>query len=139
MRTGFAQGPAGVVQSVSTSNRDCAVNVDTGKITWQSKTEQPMMGGALATAGNLVFAGEANGLFKAYDATTGKALWQFQGGAGVNSAPMSFEVDGKQHIAVAAGALYAFAAWIIGLLPGFPMAAAIHSRPLSVCRAIKGP
>ena len=62
-----------------------------------------MVGGALATAGNLVFAGEANGLFKAYDATTGEVLWQFQAGAGVNAAPMSFEVDGKQHIAVAAG------------------------------------
>ena len=80
-----------------------AVNVDTGKISWQANTEQPMIGGALATAGNLVFAGEANGLFKAYDATTGQVLWQFQGGAGVNAAPMSFEVDGKQHIAVAAG------------------------------------
>jgi PQQ-dependent dehydrogenase (methanol/ethanol family) len=80
-----------------------AVNVDTGKIAWQAKTDEPMIGGALATAGNLVFAGEANGLFKAYDATSGKVLWQFQGGAGVNAAPMSFEVDGKQHIAVAAG------------------------------------
>ncbi len=80
-----------------------AVNVDEGQIHWQVKTEQPMIGGALATAGNLVFAGEGNGLFKAYDSSTGEKLWQFQGGAGVNSAPMSFEVDGKQHIAVAAG------------------------------------
>ncbi|HZD53369.1 MAG TPA: hypothetical protein VE175_09990, partial [Woeseiaceae bacterium] len=48
-------------------------------------------------------AGEGNGSFNAYDATSGKKLWSFQAGAGVNSAPMAFEIDGKQHIAVAAG------------------------------------
>lgn len=42
-----------------------------GKIAWQTKTEQPMIGGALATAGNLLFAGEGNGWFNAYDAKTG--------------------------------------------------------------------
>ena len=80
-----------------------AVNVDTGKIAWQTKTAQPMIGGALATAGNLVFAGEGNGWFKAYDAKTGKVLWQFQCGAGVNAPPVSYSVNGKQYIAVAAG------------------------------------
>ncbi|MEE9139616.1 MAG: PQQ-binding-like beta-propeller repeat protein [Alphaproteobacteria bacterium] len=80
-----------------------AVNVDTGAIAWQARTEQPMIGGALTTAGGLVFAGEGNGLFKAYDASTGKVLWQFQGGAGVNAAPTAYEVNGKLHIAVAAG------------------------------------
>jgi alcohol dehydrogenase (cytochrome c) len=80
-----------------------AVNVDTAEIVWQAKTEDPMIGGALTTAGNLVFAGEGNGSFNAYDATTGDKLWSFQAGAGVNSAPMAFEVDGKLHIAVAAG------------------------------------
>jgi PQQ-dependent dehydrogenase (methanol/ethanol family) len=80
-----------------------AVNIDTGKIVWQQKTEQPMIGGALATAGGLVFAGEGNGLFKAYDSRTGKILWQFQCGAGVNAPPVSYTVGGKQYIAVAAG------------------------------------
>jgi PQQ-dependent dehydrogenase (methanol/ethanol family) len=80
-----------------------AVNIDTGKITWQVKTPQPMMGGALSTAGNLVFAGEGNGLFKAYDASTGQVLWQFQCGAGVNAPPVSYTVNGKQYVAVAAG------------------------------------
>jgi alcohol dehydrogenase (cytochrome c) len=80
-----------------------AVNIDTGKIAWQQKTEQPMIGGALATAGGLVFAGEGNGLLKAYDAQTGKVLWQFQCGAGVNAPPVSYMVGGKQYIAVAAG------------------------------------
>jgi alcohol dehydrogenase (cytochrome c) len=80
-----------------------AVNIDTGKLAWQTKTDQPMIGGALATAGGLVFAGEGNGWFKAYDAKTGKVLWRFQCGAGVNAPPVSYTVDGKQYIAVAAG------------------------------------
>jgi glucose dehydrogenase len=80
-----------------------AVNIDTAKIVWQKQTDQPMIGGALTTAGGLVFAGEGNGQFNAYDATSGNVLWSFQAGAGVNSAAMSFKVDGKQYIAVAAG------------------------------------
>ena len=45
-----------------------AVNLDTGKVAWGVKTPQPLIGGVLATAGDLVFNGEANGWFKAYDA-----------------------------------------------------------------------
>jgi len=80
-----------------------AVNLDTGKIVWKARTDQPMIGGVLATAGNLVFAGEGNGWFKAYDAKTGKVLWQYQCGAGVNAPPTSYTINGKQYIAVAAG------------------------------------
>ena len=80
-----------------------AVDTTTGKIAWQVKTEQPMIGGATATAGGLVFTGEGNGWFKAYDARTGAVLWQFYCGAGVNAAPSVFEVDGEQFVAVAAG------------------------------------
>ena len=79
------------------------VNLQTGKIAWQVKTEQPMIGGATATAGGLVFTGEGNGWFKAYDARTGAVLWQFFCGAGVNAAPSVFQVDGEQFVAVAAG------------------------------------
>ncbi len=80
-----------------------AIDLKTGKIAWQVKTEQPMIGGATATAGGLMFTGEGNGWFKAYDAKTGKVLWSFYCGAGVNAAPSVFEVDGEQFIAVAAG------------------------------------
>ena len=80
-----------------------AVEYDTGKIRWQVKTQQPMIGGILATAGGLVFAGEGNGYFKAYDSATGAELWRFQAGAGVNAPPSSYTVDGKQYIVVAAG------------------------------------
>lgn len=80
-----------------------AVDYNTGKIKWKVKTEQPMIGGILPTAGGLVFAGEGNGMFKAYDADTGSMLWKFQAGAGVNAPPSSYTVDGQQYIVVAAG------------------------------------
>jgi PQQ-dependent dehydrogenase (methanol/ethanol family) len=80
-----------------------AVDYNTGKIRWQVKTPQPMIGGVLATAGGLVFTGEGNGQFKAYDAETGANLWMFQAGAGVNAPPSSYSVGGKQYIVVGAG------------------------------------
>jgi PQQ-dependent dehydrogenase (methanol/ethanol family) len=80
-----------------------AVDLKTGKIAWQNKVPQPMMGGALATAGGLTFTGEGNGNFNAYDSKTGKLLWQFNGGAGCNSAPMTFTHGGEQFVAVACG------------------------------------
>ena len=79
------------------------MDYNTGKIKWQVKTPQPMIGGILATSGGLVFTGEGNGMFKAYDAETGTVLWKFQAGAGVNAPPSSYTVDGKQYIVVAAG------------------------------------
>ena len=80
-----------------------AVNLKTGKIAWQNKVPQPMMGGSLATAGGLTFTGEGNGNFNAYNSRTGKLLWQFNAGAGCNSAPMTFMHGGEQFIAVACG------------------------------------
>lgn len=80
-----------------------AIDLNTGKRAWQVKTDQPMIGGALATGGNLVFTGEGNGHFNAYDARTGKTLWSFTGGAGCNAPPVTYSLDGKQYIAVACG------------------------------------
>ena len=80
-----------------------AVDYNTGKIRWQVKTPQPMIGGILATATGLVFAGEANGRFRAYDGGKGNVLWTFNAGAGVNAPPSSYVVDGKQYIVVGAG------------------------------------
>ena len=80
-----------------------AVDYNTGKIKWQAKTPLPMMGGPLTTAGGLMFTGEGTGWFRAYDAATGKVLWSFFAGAGVNAPPASYSVDGKQYIVVGAG------------------------------------
>ncbi len=83
--------------------RVAAVNVDTGKIAWKFDTAQPLIGGALATAGDLVFYGEGNGLFRALDARNGKLLWEYQCGAGANAMPVSYSVKNRQYIAMGCG------------------------------------
>src|SRR3989441_252697 len=92
-----------VIPSEKQSGRLVAVNIDTGKVAGKFGTGQPLIGGVLATAGNLVFNGEGNGLFRAFDAKTGKMLWEYQCGAGVNAPAVSYMVRGKQYVAVAAG------------------------------------
>src|SRR2546422_818707 len=72
-----------------------AIDLNGGKTGGPEKPALPMMGGATATAGGLVFTGEGNGWFKAYDAKTGAVLWKFYCGAGANAAPSVFEVDGE--------------------------------------------
>ena len=80
-----------------------AVDYNTGKIKWQVKTPEPMIGGILATAGGLVFTGEGNGKFAAYNSSTGEELWSFGAGAGVNAPPSTYMIGGKQYIVVGAG------------------------------------
>jgi alcohol dehydrogenase (cytochrome c) len=86
-----------------------AIDPDTGKIKWEWKHPSPTWSGVLSTAGGIVFTGDAEGNFIALDAASGKALWHFQCGASVYSSPMSYAVDGRQYVAVAAGtALFTF-------------------------------
>ena len=61
------------------------------------------IGGGCVTGGGVFFAGEANGYFRAYNAKTGKKLWEFQTGAGANAACALYELGGKLHVAVASG------------------------------------
>src|SRR5258708_38618571 len=72
-----------------------------GRVLWQVKTPEPLVGGTLATAGGLVFTGEANGRFGAYDAATGKTLWTHQTRVNVRAPPMSHAVNGRQVVAAA--------------------------------------
>jgi alcohol dehydrogenase (cytochrome c) len=74
-----------------------------GRIAWQQKTDEHLVGGVVATAGGLVFTGEGNGQFSAFDAETGKRLWRFNCGAGVNAPPVTYAVNGKQFVVAAAG------------------------------------
>ena len=80
-----------------------AIDLTNGKIRWQHKTAQPLVGGILATGGNILFMGEGNGRFNAYAAATGELLWQDQVEAGVNAPPVTYQIDGVQYVAVAAG------------------------------------
>ncbi|MGH2346524.1 MAG: PQQ-binding-like beta-propeller repeat protein, partial [Chloroflexota bacterium] len=80
-----------------------ALDPSTGHIRWQVHVPAPMIGGALATAGNLVFSGADNGRFYAFDAQTGAILWQSPVGLGFGAAPITYMVHGVQYIAIAAG------------------------------------
>ena len=80
-----------------------AINLSNGEIIWQHKTEQPLLGGTLATNGKLVFSGEGNGNLNAFHSLTGQLLWTTKINAGVNAPPITYMIEGKQYIAVAAG------------------------------------
>jgi quinohemoprotein ethanol dehydrogenase len=98
-----------------------AMDVKSGKVRWQTPTETVLVGGSCTTAGGLVFAGEADHqrgqnpdpfapdtFFTAFDAANGQRLWRYPipGRAGVNAPCVSYEVDGEQFIAVAAGGTF---------------------------------
>ena len=70
---------------------------------WGNTDALPWLGGTMTTAGGLVFHGDVRGLFKALDAKSGKTLWQFNTGSGISAGPMTYELDGKQYVAVVSG------------------------------------
>ena len=88
-----------------------AIDPETGKVLWKHEfSSASLQAGVLATAGGVLFAGSAGGDFVALDARTGAALWHFGAGAEVTSSPMSYTVNGRQYVALAAnGVLYSFA------------------------------
>lgn len=73
------------------------------KAVWKVDHISPWNGGVLTTAGNLVFQGTADGRFVAYDAKSGKKLWETPTGTGVIAAPATFEIDGTQYVSIAVG------------------------------------
>jgi glucose dehydrogenase len=81
-----------------------------GRLRWQVKTDEPLIGGVLATAGGLVFSGAGKGRFAAFAASSGRQLWSFQCDAGVNAPPITYRMGGRQYVVVAAGgnALFGF-------------------------------
>jgi alcohol dehydrogenase (cytochrome c) len=86
-----------------------ALEAATGKIKWEFRLHSPPWAGVMSTAGGVVFGGSNEGNFYALDASTGKPLWDFQTGGGIAANPVSFSVDGKQRVAIAAGsALFVF-------------------------------
>jgi alcohol dehydrogenase (cytochrome c) len=80
-----------------------AVDLNTGHVAWQDTVRHPMVGGAAATAGGVVFVGTKDRRFLGIDARSGKILWTYSAPAGVNAPPVSYMVDGRQYVAVAAG------------------------------------
>ncbi|MFM2008726.1 MAG: hypothetical protein RIR02_676 [Pseudomonadota bacterium] len=73
------------------------------KTVWMNKNSLPFNGGTMTTASGLVFAGDIQGMFRAFDGKTGKELWKFNTGSGITAAPMTYTIDGKQYVAVVSG------------------------------------
>jgi alcohol dehydrogenase (cytochrome c) len=70
---------------------------------WGNKDELPWLGATLTTGSGLTFHGDIKGAFKALDAKSGQKLWEFNSGSGISAAPITYEVDGKQYVAVVSG------------------------------------
>jgi alcohol dehydrogenase (cytochrome c) len=80
-----------------------AIDPLTGKAKWQAPSTLPRFSGVLSTAGGVVFSGQLTGEFEAFDADTGKKLWQFKTGSGIEGQPVTWETDGRQYVAVSSG------------------------------------
>lgn len=80
-----------------------AMDPITGKLAWKKRFEMPALAGVLATGGGLVFTGDMVGNLYAFDADNGDVLWQFNAGSGSRGGPVSYQVDGKQYIAIPTG------------------------------------
>jgi alcohol dehydrogenase (cytochrome c) len=77
-------------------------------LTGEKKWRMPLMdfqiwSGMLATGGDLLFTGKETGEFIALDASSGKQLWQFQTGSGINAMPVTFTHKGRQYVTVLSG------------------------------------
>ncbi|MDA0821649.1 MAG: PQQ-dependent dehydrogenase, methanol/ethanol family [Proteobacteria bacterium] len=95
-----------------------AMDVNTGTVAGKYDTVYPQYGGLLATKGGLVFAGKPDGAVVAIDSDTMQELWSFTTNTSVNAPPITFAVDGKQYVAILAGAGGAWPLWFIGATPG---------------------
>jgi alcohol dehydrogenase (cytochrome c) len=79
-----------------------AISAETGQTTWKHEERAGAMSLA-ATGGGLIFGGDVNGRFRAYDDKTGKVLWEMNLGSPVSGYPVTFSVGGKQFVAVTTG------------------------------------
>jgi alcohol dehydrogenase (cytochrome c) len=79
------------------------LDVRTGKVLWKQQTRPPYDSAALTTAGGLVFVGDWNRHFYAYDAATGAQLWETRTPSSAQGSPITYAVDGRQYLAVPSG------------------------------------
>jgi cytochrome c553 len=105
----FKRAPIGWNIGMTTTNRAdvkgylVAWDPVNQKEVWRANYMGPWNGGILTTAGNLVFQGNAAGSFAAYRADTGEKLWTTPAQAAIMAAPVTYEVDGEQSVAVLSG------------------------------------
>jgi alcohol dehydrogenase (cytochrome c) len=82
-----------------------AFDVARRTVRWRAVSPAPFWAGAVATSAGLVFTGDMRGYFMALDARTGSILWQFQTGSGIIGSPISYQLDGRQYLAVPSGGI----------------------------------
>ena len=80
-----------------------AIDPATAETRWRFEMVTPTSSGMLTTAGGLVFTGDGQGYLVALDARTGKPLWHFQTGGSIKAPPITYTLNGKQQVAIAAG------------------------------------
>lgn len=88
-----------------------AIDAATGERKWEFAYPSPTMAGVMSTAAGLVFAGDNEGNFMAFESQTGKNLWRYSTGTPIwGAAPMTYMLDGRQFVLIASGTtLLAFA------------------------------
>jgi alcohol dehydrogenase (cytochrome c) len=80
-----------------------AIDPMTGQAKWEQPSDLPRFSGVLSTGGGVVFSGQLTGEFEAFDAGSGKKLWHFQTGSGIEGQPITWDEGGKQYVAVSVG------------------------------------
>ncbi len=103
LSTGVRWAVRPVANSDGFNGRLAAINLDTRKTEWVTRERTPFMTGTLPTAGGVVFAGAVDRTFSAYDAKNGKKLWTTRLNDVPNSNPISYQVDGRQFVAIVTG------------------------------------
>lgn len=100
MATGYVEDPEAPWQVYIR-----ALDLASGKMQWEYKMigSRRYGAGVLSTAGGLLFVGDDQGFFTALDARTGKAVWHFNTGQQITASPITYSVNGRQYVALAAG------------------------------------
>ncbi|MBT8145516.1 MAG: PQQ-binding-like beta-propeller repeat protein [Gammaproteobacteria bacterium] len=119
LSTGIEATPAPRADSDGQFGRLQAINMETRELAWQHRELTPPSTPLLATGGGLVFGGNLDRSFKAYDSSTGEVLWQTALGHLPASFPITYEIDGRQYIAIIQGQPSRFTGSLFGIITGF--------------------
>lgn len=119
LSTGIEATPAPRADSDGQFGRLQAINMDTMELAWRHREATPPSTPLLSTGGGLVFGGNLDSSFKAYDAETGAVLWQASLGNLPSSFPITYAVEGKQYVAVVQGQPSRFTGTLYGIISDF--------------------